>query len=157
MIGINRLQLQVERLIMGAWGYLAFDNDTTNDWADNLDTVDNLSLVESAFDEIEDVGDEYLDADIASEALGACEVIARLLGNPGYTNTYTEKVDLWVAIHQIKPSTELVNRASAAIDRILSDNSELRELVEEGDEGDKNNDWHKVMDDLRKRLQFRKL
>jgi Domain of unknown function (DUF4259) len=147
--------MQVERLIMGAWGYLAFDNDTTNDWADNLDTVDNLSLVESAFDELEDVGDDYLEADIASEALGACEVIARLLGNPGYKNTYTEKVDRWVATHQLKPSTELVNRASAALERILSDNSELWELCMENAEGDKNNDWHKVMEDLHKRLQVR--
>jgi hypothetical protein len=139
---------------MGAWGYLAFDNDTTNDWADNLDSVDNLSLVESAFDELEHVGDNYIDADIASEALGACEVIARLLGNPGYTNTYTEKVDLWVGTHQLKPSTELVNRASAALNRILSDNSELRELCEEGYEGGKNNDWHQAIDDLRNRLQI---
>jgi hypothetical protein len=139
---------------MGAWGYLAFDNDTTNDWADNLDSVDNLSLVESAFDELEHVGDNYIDADIASEALGACEVIARLLGNPGYTNTYTEKVDLWVSTHQLKPATELVNRASAALNRILSDRSELRELCEEGHEGGKNNDWHQVIDDLRNRLQI---
>jgi Domain of unknown function (DUF4259) len=139
---------------MGTWGYLTFDNDTTNDWANKLGSLDTLSLVESAFDELEKVGDDYLDADIASEALGACEVIARLLGNPGYTNTYTEKVDLWVATHQLKPSTKLVNRASAALNRILSDNSELRELCEDVDEGDKNNDWHQAIDDLRNRLQL---
>jgi hypothetical protein len=144
------------KLIMGTWGYLAFDNDTTNDWVDNLETVNNLSLIESTFDELEDVGDEYVDADIASEALGACEVIARLLGNLGYTNSYTEKIDRWVAAHQINPSPELVNRALAALDRILSDNSELCELYKEGTEEDNNNDWHKVMEDLRKRLQKNK-
>jgi hypothetical protein len=141
---------------MGTWGYLAFDNDTTNDWIDNLETVNNLSLIESTFDELEDVGDEYVDADIASEALGACEVIARLLGNLGYTNSYTEKIDRWVATHQINPSPELVNRALAALDRILGDNSELCELHKEGTEEDNNNDWHKVMEDLRKRLQKNK-
>jgi hypothetical protein len=145
--------MKCEELVMGAWGYLAFDNDTTNDWAGTLETVDDLSLVESAFDELEDIGDEYLEADIAAEALGACETIARLLGNPGYTNAYTEKVDRWVAIHQLKPSLELVNRASAALDRILDENSELRELCEEGDEGNKKNDWHKAMNDLRQRLR----
>ena len=46
---------------MGAWGELAFDNDTANDWAYGLDDASDLSLVESAFDELEEVGDDYLD------------------------------------------------------------------------------------------------
>ena len=33
---------------MSAWGVLAFDNDTANDWAYGLDGVDDLGLVESA-------------------------------------------------------------------------------------------------------------
>ena len=37
---------------MGAWGKLAFDNDTANDWAYDLKDVSDLSLVESAFDEL---------------------------------------------------------------------------------------------------------
>jgi hypothetical protein len=135
---------------MGAWGHLAFDNDTTNDWAYGLDDVDDLSLVEAAFDELEEVGEDYLDQDIACNALGACEVLARLLGHPGYTNAYTEKVDQWVAVHQIRPSAALLKRASAAIDRILSADSELRQLWEEGDEADS---WRKGMQDLRERVQ----
>ena len=134
---------------MGAWGYLAFDNDTTNDWSGGLDRVDDLSLVETTFDELETVGDDYLEADMASEALGACEVIARLLGNPGYTNTYTEKVDRWVSAHPLKPSPAIINRASVAIDRILGDNSELRDLCEEGEE---NAEWREAMADLRARV-----
>jgi hypothetical protein len=132
---------------VGAWGHLAFDNDTTNDWASGLEKVDDLSLITSTFDELEDIGGDYLEVDIACNALGACEVIARLLGNPGYKNAYTEKVDLWVANHQIEPSLELLNRAVQAIDRILSDNSELCELWEGSDA------WHEAMQDLRARLQ----
>ncbi|WP_295620600.1 DUF4259 domain-containing protein [Chamaesiphon sp. GL140_3_metabinner_50] len=132
---------------MGAWGHLSFDNDTTNDWASGLEKVDDLSLVESAFDELEDISDDYLEEDIACAAIGACEVIARLLGNPGYTNVYTEKVDLWVAARKLKPSPELLQRAVAAIDRIITDNSELCELWEEND------DWIGAMEDLRSRLQ----
>jgi hypothetical protein len=132
---------------MGAWGHLPFDNDTTNDWAGGLGKVDDFSLIESTFAELEDVGDDYLEEDIASEALGACEVIARLLGNPGYTNAYTEKVDLWVANHQLKPSPKLLQRAVTAIDRIRNDNSELSELWEEND------DWREAMQDLYTRLQ----
>jgi hypothetical protein len=131
---------------MGAWGHLPFDNDTTNDWAYGLEDVDDLSLVEGAFDELEAVGTDYLDQDVACNALGACEVLARLLGRPGYTNAFTEKVDQWVTAHKLKPSPALLKRASAAIDRILADDSELRELWEESEEGDA---WRKSVDDLR--------
>jgi hypothetical protein len=134
---------------MGAWGHLAFDNDTANDWAYGLDEVDDLSLVEAAFDEVEGVGAEYLDQDVACNALSACEVLARLLGHPGYTNAHTEKVDQWVAAHNLKPSPALLKRASAAIDRILANNSELRDLWEE-DDGDA---WRKSVEDLRARMR----
>jgi hypothetical protein len=135
---------------MGAWGHLAFDNDTANDWAYDLEEADDLSLVEAAFAELEEVGADYLDQDIACNALGACEVLARLQGHPGYTNAYTEKVDQWVAAHKIKPSAALLKRASAAIDRILAANSELRELWYEGDEGDT---WRNSVEDLRLRMR----
>ena len=133
---------------MGAWGELAFDNDTANDWAYDLDEVTDLSLVESTFDELEEVGDEYLDQDQACNALAACEVLARLKGNFGYRNAYTEKVDAWVAAHPHKPSQQLLSRASAAIDRILGDNSELRDLWEESGP----DAWRQSVEELRGRL-----
>lgn len=135
---------------MGAWGHLPFDNDATNDWAYGLEDVDDLSVVEAAFDELEEVGTDYLDQDIACNALGACEVLARLLGRAGYTNAYTEKVDQWVAAHRLKPSPALLQRACVALDRILADNSELCELWDEGDDGDA---WRKAIADLRARVR----
>jgi hypothetical protein len=135
---------------MGAWGHLPFDNDTANDWAYGLEEVDDLSLVEAAFDELEAVGSDYLDQDIACSALGACEVLARLLGRPGYTNAYTEKVDQWVADHKFKPPPALLKRASAALDRILGADSELRELWEESDDAA---DWRAAIEDLRARVR----
>jgi hypothetical protein len=42
---------------MGAWGELACDNDTANDWA--YDLADARSLVESAFAGLEAVGSGY--------------------------------------------------------------------------------------------------
>lgn len=133
---------------MGAWGELAFDNDTANDWAYDLDGLSDLSLVESAFDELEEVGEDYLDQDVACQALAACEVLARLLGNFGYRNAYTKKVDDWVAAHPVKPETALLARARAGIDRILGADSELRQLWEEG--GKKT--WRQSVLDLRQRL-----
>lgn len=81
---------------MGAWGELAFDNDEANDWAYDLADVDDLSLVEAAFSELESVSATYVDAHVACNALAACEVLARLQGNFGYRNAYTEKVEQWV-------------------------------------------------------------
>lgn len=133
---------------MGAWGELAFDNDTANDWANGLEEVDDLSLVKSVLEEVAEAGDDYLDADVACEALAACEVIARLQGNAGYKNPYTEAVDEWVEAHKIKPSPALIASATAALDRILGEQSELRQLWEEGDA----TAWLKSVEDLRSRL-----
>jgi Domain of unknown function (DUF4259) len=136
---------------MGAWGVLAFDNDTANDWAYDLEQVTDLSLVESAFVKLEEVGDEYLDQDEACNALAACEVLARLKGDFGYRNAYTEKVDQWVAANPLKPTPQLLARASAAIDRIVGDNSELRDLWEESGA----DQWRESVEDLRRRLNAR--
>jgi hypothetical protein len=43
---------------MGAWGVPAFDNDAANDWAYELEEVHDLSLVETALDEVIAAGDE---------------------------------------------------------------------------------------------------
>ena len=134
---------------MGAWGHLAFDNDDACDWAYALEDATDFSLVESAIKELEDVGDDYLEAPVACNALAACEVLARCLGNPGYQNAYTKTVDDWVAKHKTKPTIALQNRARSAIARVLGDNSELQELWLEADEADT---WRKSVEDLRQRI-----
>ena len=136
---------------MGAWGVLGFDSDDAIDWAYGLDNVSDLSLVESAFDEV-DAAADYLEAPIGCNALAACEVLARLLGKPGYQNSFTEKVDRWVLKHPAKPPAKLLTRASSTIDRILGDNSELRQLFEEGDASE----WLEAVEDLRVRLRVSK-
>jgi hypothetical protein len=133
---------------MGAWGVLAFDNDEANDWAYGLEGTSDPSLVEEAFRRVEASGGGYLEQDTGAEALAACEVLARLQGRSGYTNAYTAKVDKWVADHPQTPSSELVKRGNAVIDRVLGANSELRELWEEA--GDQQ--WLAAVADLRTRL-----
>ena len=86
---------------MGAWGALAFDNDDACDWAGDLDAVDDFSLVEAAFDTVESAA--YLEAPDASNALAACEVVARAAGRGGYQNSYTEGVDAWVEVETAAP------------------------------------------------------
>lgn len=134
---------------MGAWGVKVFDDDDAIDWAYGLDSVTDLSLVESALATVQKT-DGYLEAPDASNALAACEVLARLRGHSGYQNSYTEKVDQWVAVHPCKVSPTLVDRASTVIDRILGENSELRELWSGSDENDQ---WLKAVEDLRHRMR----
>jgi len=133
---------------MGAWGERAFDNDMANDWAYELEEVEDLSAVEEALEAVEEEED-YLDSDEASAALAACEVIARLKGKSGgYMDAYTEKVDAWVAAHPLKVPAKLVARAHKVIDRILGEDSELRELWEEDGPGK----WRKAVEELRGRV-----
>src|ERR1700693_363466 len=136
---------------MGAWGVLAFDNDDANDWAYGLEGVSDLSLVESAFAEVESAGAGYLEQGAACNALAACEVIARLRGRPGYTSSYTEKVDRWVAAHRIEPPAGLVTGGGAVIARILGPESELREVWE--DAGDE--EWRGGGEDFRNKKSGR--
>ena len=66
---------------MGAWSHEAFGNDTACDWADGLEEVDDLSLVEAAIDAVVDAPGGDLDASEACEALAAAEVVACLRGH----------------------------------------------------------------------------
>lgn len=138
---------------MGAWGALAFDNDEACDWSAGLEGVSDLSYVEETLGQLEEESDDYLDSDTACSALAACEVLARLRGKPGYQNAYTETVDQWVASHPQNPSTALLQRAEAAITRILGDESELRELWEDAEGTDADGSWRMAVADLQSRLK----
>jgi hypothetical protein len=131
---------------MGAWGAKAFDNDTANDWAARLTTTGFVHVLE-AFARVEGVGAGRVNVRFACQALAACEVVARLVGRAGYTDSYTRKVDAWVAANPLSPPPDLVARAVAVVDRILGDDSALRTLWDAS--GD---DWPQAMAELRTRL-----
>ena len=134
---------------MGAWDVDTFDNDTACDWAYDLENATDLSYVGEALNTVLEVGDEYLDSEDACMALAACEVIARLKGNWGKRNSYTETVDKWVESNPQTPPSHLIDAALSVIDRIRGQPCELRELWEEGDA----TEWHAAVDDLWKRVE----
>jgi hypothetical protein len=134
---------------MGVWGVNTFDNDTACDWKYELESVNDLSLIGETLALVLVGGNEYLDSDDACKGLAGCEVIARLKGNSGIRDAYTESIDSWVADHPIQPSTDLVKQALAVIDRVLTAPSELLELWDE--EGE-NREWHAAVADLRSRV-----
>lgn len=134
---------------MGCWGADTFENDTACDWAWRLEEVDDLSLVEEAFQTIEDCPEDFIDEPFGCEALAACEVLARLKGQFGARDSYTESVDDWVRKHPQTPSRELISRADKVIDMVLGEQSELRMLWSESGE---ENEWVAAVEALRKRL-----
>ena len=82
---------------MGTWGAGTLDNDTAVDWMYGLGEVSDLSLIEGTLDRALAVGGEHLEAPDAEEALAAAEAVARMLGNFGVRNDYTQAMDVWVA------------------------------------------------------------
>jgi hypothetical protein len=119
---------------MGVWSHEPFGNDTANDWAYGLEDVQDLSLIEAAFDAVNNNDGEYLDASVAEEAVAAAETLAHLLGRGAQMDSYTEKVQRWAKSVSARPNPALKNKARQALQRVLADGSELRELWEETEE-----------------------
>jgi hypothetical protein len=133
---------------MGTWSHEPFGNDTACDWSFELQKEKDLSLICRALDAvIEKQG--YLEAEPATEALAAVEVLAKLLGRGTQSDSYTEGVDEWVAQIQTTPGAGVLSKAGAAIDKILGSESELNELWEESDEAEL---WKKSVLQLRAAL-----
>ena len=119
---------------MGTWSHESFGNDTANDWAYELEDATDFSVIETALQVALDEGDEYLDADLAMEAIAAVEVIAKRLGKGTQSDVYTEKVDQWLETISEQPSDGLLSLAKRVLERIVADDSELKELWLESDE-----------------------
>ncbi|HXB02212.1 MAG TPA: DUF4259 domain-containing protein [Opitutaceae bacterium] len=137
---------------MGAWANDPFGNDTAGDWADGLDKTEDLSLIEETIQRVLGMGDNYLEAPEAEEAIAAADTLARLRGKYYVRNAYTKSVDKWVEKHRLTPSPELVASAIRAIDRILTKPSELLDLWSEGADSD-TEEWKQQMVALKERLR----
>ena len=136
---------------MGTWATDALGNDDACDWAYGLDECGDLSLVEETLNKALSEGAEYLESPDACEALAAIEVIARLQGNWGIRNSYSQSIDAWVEKNRLVPSRALAEKAQKVITRILADDSELKELWEDSEEF---GDWEASVRDLAGRVQL---
>lgn len=136
---------------MGAWSEDSFGNDTACDWAGSFLDEPGVEVVREAIDAVVEAAD-FVDADVACEALAACEVVARWQGRWGVRDAYSEDLDRWVEANPRTVPKELEEAAEAAIDRILGPESELQQLWDEPERSDK---WHEVMENLRDRVRGR--
>lgn len=132
---------------MGTWGSGSFDNDDASDFAIDFES-DGLAALTDAFD----IGEvEYLEVPQAQRAIAAAEILALTL--EGEAMEAEISPELYDAIQRhasdITPRKRgLVRQALTAIDRVTGDQSELRQLWEEGD----GEEWSTSVSELRERL-----
>lgn len=136
---------------MGTWGHNSFENDTA------LDMLDMASSGDLEQDDLRDAlhlvlqTDDYLDADIAQEAVAVAEILAAAKGNPTADTEWhpkLKKAALATSLAWTPADSEL---AARALDRILA-SGELHELwtLDGGEDGPK---WEAAVHELMARLK----
>jgi len=114
---------------MGAWGVGMFDDDSALDFLGELAAVDDpASLMMQSFAVATD--SDYLEYDSAQSVVVAAAAIDTLL-NGTHHGDDLELLDSWVTRNRNLNVAPLKPLAVAAIQRVLSEGSELRELWSE--------------------------
>lgn len=116
---------------MGTWDIGPFDSDTAADFSYRVDDAPaekRAEVLRAAFHEVTATGDDYLDADLAVEAIASAALVAaQCPGGEPVTTAYGPKEPLPELPAELRPM------AVEALDRVLGQDSELLELWEESD------------------------
>ncbi|HWX35639.1 MAG TPA: DUF4259 domain-containing protein [Steroidobacteraceae bacterium] len=114
---------------MGTWGMGVFDDDSALDFLGELTEVkDPLSLMNHSF--VSAAASKYLEYDSAQSVLVSAAAIDTLLNGTKHGDDL-EELDAWAQRNRNLNVTSLKSLAVAAIRRVLSEGSELRELWSE--------------------------
>ncbi|MET9951581.1 DUF4259 domain-containing protein [Streptomyces sp. NPDC006339] len=117
---------------MGTWDIGPFDNDTAADFSYTVDEApaeQRADVLLAAFRAVTETGEDYLDADVAVEAVAAAALVAaQCPGGEPVTTAYGPDEPLPVLPLSLRPA------AVTALDRVLGKDSELLELWSEGGE-----------------------
>lgn len=116
---------------MAAWGTKTFEEDTANDWIQEL--IDSEEPREFLIDSLStDPG--YIEADLGSAILAAGETLIAMLEEPrdGVPN---ELVD-WCGDNECEDVTDLPAVAVTAVKKVIGEESELNEIWSESEEFD---------------------
>lgn len=135
---------------MGAWGHRNFENDAALDFlAGFRQSPSEVALVEALTIVVEMGEDEeYIDADEASAALVAAELVAAARLRPA-SDFPADVAPLLVALDTAEDE-DLQELAQEAVAQVLR-KSELQELWAENGEP---NEWQAVQQDLLARLAY---
>ncbi len=123
-------------LAVGTWDIGPFDNDTAADWCGDLNDAspdERIGLIRETVQAVLDEGSSYLDSDLACDAIAAAAVIAsQLPGGDPITSSYAP--DFLLEGGTIDVPEDIVPLAVEALDRIVADDSEWRELWAEAED-----------------------
>lgn len=122
---------------MGTWDVGPFDNDAAADWCGDLDEAapgQRPGIVRDALTAVLDTDEEYLDSDLAVEAIAAAALVAaQRPGGTKVTSSYAP--DFLLAGGRLDLGDDVPALAVRALDRVVGDESEWRELWDEADDG----------------------
>ena len=131
---------------MGAWGTGTFDNDDAADWAYELEESSDLAPVRQALAATMDT-DGYLEIPEGACAVAAATVVAASFD--GIVKGLPVEVADWVDDHPDSASRSDARLAVDALERVMSEESELRGLWADAPEGP---EWAREIEKLRYRL-----
>lgn len=118
---------------MGAWDVGPFDNDTAADWCGGLNEAipeQRAVLIRDALTRVAEYGNDYLESNEAEKAIAAAAVVASQL--PGGTAIDTPYApDFLLEGGNVEVDDEVPAIAVRALDRVVQQDSEWRELWEE--------------------------
>ena len=120
---------------MGTWEVGPFDNDTAADWCAHLDRTapaQRVQFIRQALTAVVEESDDYLDSDLAVEAIAAAAIVAsQLPGGATIDSPYAPEFLLEGGTVEVPD--DIPPLALRALDRVVGDNSEWRELWEDAD------------------------
>jgi len=117
---------------MGAWGTVAFDNDTAGDFCQTVTDGGGLAVIEDAFDHVLDAEEDDLEAPTAEEAIAAAAIVARV--KDGVPLAGEEEIEAWIAQARPVATPDLIAKAQASLQRIMMAPSELLDLWQDAEE-----------------------
>ena len=140
-------EVALRRADMGAWGEKAFENDSALDWFNDLETegVEALRHLLESVAETDEA--DYLDIDDGAASIAAAEIVAAARGRG--RDRVTKPVIAWLDANAGELVEEDIVLAAGAVERVVAENSELRELWEEGGA---DSAWHADVRTLLSRL-----
>ena len=133
---------------MGAWDFAVFDDDTAYDVLDDLkESSDIIKDMEKYFDDV--IEADYVEYEEGYYALVSAAVLDSVVNDTQYRCDDEDYFE-WIKSLKKIDLTSLQSKTIKAIDVIISDKSELKELWEENEE--LYSSWREDKRSIQKRL-----
>jgi hypothetical protein len=135
---------------MGTWGVGPFQNDTAMDWFEELEEETSFSVIRRKIEEV--ITDDYLEADLTSEAIASIAIITAIKTNDArlVPDFETSSLDSLRDLFLPKIDDNLLSLCEDALGIIKrNEDNEMYDLFLESDELEL---WMAHLDDLEERL-----